>query len=117
MHMKNFKHLLVFSTICSFILITSCNKDYCKKDNERSQKGLELSPSQEVPPAASKAFGTMDVFYDKKTRMLKYAIRWTNLTGNPIGSHIHGTAKRGVNAPIKHDFTSLIPKTVSGTFT
>lgn len=115
--MKNFKHIFVCTLISSFVLLSACTKD----DNEDNQKiytakGLELSGAQEVPVRDTKAYGTMDVSYDKTTRMLQYNIAWFNLTGNPIGSHIHGTAPRGVNAPIKHDFTPLLPKTVSGTF-
>ena len=49
--------------------------------------------------------------------MLDFTITWHNLTGIPTGAHIHGTAPRGVNAGVKVDYFSLIPKTVSGTFT
>jgi hypothetical protein len=115
--MKTLKLSLLFLLIGSLIMLSSCNKEKCKKDdNIISKNGLELSTGQEVPPTTSKAYGTMNVSYDKSTRMLTYDITWASLTGIPTGSHIHGTAKRGVNAPIKHDFFALFPKTISGTF-
>ena len=59
----------------------------------------------------------MDISYNKTSKVLTYTVTWKDLTGNPVGSHIHGEAPRGVNAGIKHDFTALLPKTVAGTFT
>ena len=81
------------------------------------KKGLLLEGSQEVPPKDTKACGTLDISYDKTSKILTYSITWTGLSGNIVGSHIHGEAPRGVNAGIKHDFTALIPKTTSGAFT
>ena len=115
--MRNFKHIFVSTVISSFVLLSACTKEDKEEDKKvYTAKGLELSGAQEVPVRDTKAYGKADVSYDKKTRMLKYDIAWFSLTGVPTGAHIHGTAPRGVNAPIKHDFFSLIPKTVSGTF-
>jgi hypothetical protein len=86
-----------------------------KKADIISKKGLVLNGDQEVPVKNTGATGTMDVTYNKAAKILSYTISWENLSGNPVGSHIHGLAPRGVNAPIVHDFTALIPKTTSGT--
>jgi Cu/Zn superoxide dismutase len=80
------------------------------------QKGLPLSGSQESPFKTSDASGWADVSYNKTTKILSYKVTWSNLTGMPQGAHIHGTALRGSNAPVKHDFYSSIPKTTSGTY-
>jgi Cu/Zn superoxide dismutase len=81
-----------------------------------SRKGLPLSGTQEVPPNASTATGTADVTYNKKTKLLSYYITWNNLAANPTGAHIHGPAAKGVNAPVIHNFTTLIPIATSGAF-
>ncbi|WP_420149079.1 CHRD domain-containing protein [Spirosoma sp.] len=81
-----------------------------------SKRGIPLSGDQEVPAKNVQGSGTADVSYDKTTHVLSYTLTWANLTGNATGAHIHGPAPRGVNAPIKHDFFSLITKTPSGTF-
>ncbi|WP_247233609.1 CHRD domain-containing protein [Telluribacter sp. SYSU D00476] len=91
--------------------------DHELTNNVVSQSGLALSPLQEVPQKNSPATGTATVSYDKTTRMLTYTLTWKDLTGNPVGSHIHGPAPRGTNAGILHDFTAPLPKTTSGTFT
>jgi CHRD domain len=103
------------------ITIASCEKIHLDDiidhhDNIVSRKGLPMSGDQEVPQKITPATGTLDVSYNKKTNILKFTITWADLTGDPIGSHIHGTAPVGVNAPIRYDFTDALPKTVSGTF-
>lgn len=112
--MKSLKRFFVLLAISSFIF-TGCKKD-CNDHCVKSKNGLEISPKQEVPMRESAGYGTLDVSYNKCTKVLNYKIKWSGLTGAVQGSHIHGSAARGVNAPVKHDFTSLIPKTTSGTF-
>jgi hypothetical protein len=81
------------------------------------KKNLRISGAQEVPPHETSAEGKMDVSYNKCEKVLTYSISWKHLSGEITGSHIHGEAARGVNAGVVHSFTSLIPKTTSGTFT
>jgi hypothetical protein len=120
--MKTFNRAFLLCSIACVAFLTSCDElsdflDQVKKPETVSKKGLSIDGAQEVPPRDTPAKGTMDVSYDKGTKMLTYSIRWDNLTANPIGSHIHGTAPRGKNAGVKHDFTSLLPKSTSGSFT
>ena len=113
--------------IVGAIVFTMAMLSGCSKENEQpaleiaadeviEKKGLLLEGSQEVPAKNTKACGTLDVSYNKTTKMLTYTVTWTDLTGEPVGAHIHGVAPRGINAGIKHDFAALIPKTKSGTF-
>ena len=81
-----------------------------------SKMGLQLKGTNEVPANASTATGTADVSYNKTTKRLSYFLTWTGLAGVPTGSHIHGAAVKGVNAPVLFDFFSLIPKTTSGAY-
>ena len=114
--MRTVKLLFVLATLSSGIFLSACNKKCEGKDDVVSKKGLVLSGAQEVPVKTTEAMGTFDVTYNKSSHILSYTLNWSHLTGNPIGSHIHGTALRGVNAGIKHDFTSLLPKATTGTF-
>lgn len=113
--MKIFKNVLLLVAICSLALC-ACKKD-CKDRCVISKSGLSMSGSQEVPARGTAASGRIKVSYNKCDKTLEYTVSWKDLTGLPIGAHIHGTAPRGVNAPIKHDFAALIPKVSSGTFT
>ena len=112
--MKSLKHFFVLLAISSLTL-TACKKD-CEDHCVKTKNGLQISPRQEVPMRESNGYGTLDVSYNKCTKVLNYKVTWSNLTGPIQGSHIHGPAARGVNASVKHDFTSLISKTTSGTF-
>ena len=120
--MKALKSLVLLLVLSS--VLSSCEKwkDLIHKEKEKeknvySRENLPLSGLQEVPQRETLAKGTMDVNYDKKTKWLKFTVKWWDLTAIPIGSHIHGTAPKGVNAGIKYDFTALLPKVVAGSFT
>jgi hypothetical protein len=112
---------LYFLAITSlfFFSLSACDKDDDddKNDNVVARTGLQLTGSQEVPVKTSTATGSADISYDKSTKMFSFTINWQTLTGTPTGAHIHGPAARGTNAGIKYDFFSVMPKTVSGTFT
>src|SRR5690349_25132527 len=111
--MRNLKLLFVFSLVSSAALFTSCKKAE-NLNVVYTKTGLEIAPNQEVPQNNSPARGIMVVSYNKDLKVLTFNVDYTGLTGAPIGSHIHGTAARGVNAPIRFDFTQFIPKTTSG---
>lgn len=120
--MKALKSLAVLLVLSS--VLSGCEKwkDLIHKEKEKdkhvyAREHLPLSGLQEVPQVETLAKGWLDVSYNKQTKILKYTVRWSDLTGIPVGSHIHGTAPKGVNAGVKHNFTALLPKAVSGTFT
>ncbi len=113
--MKIFKPMFL-SVLIASLIFSGCRKDDDKNKHIISREGLPVNGLQEVPVRTTKADGHLDVSYNKKTKMLTYKVTWSLLTGIPIGSHIHGEAPKGVNAGIKHDFTSLIPKAISGSF-
>lgn len=80
------------------------------------KQGLPLTGAQQVPAVVTNAWGTVDVMYNKSTHLLSYFIKWKDLTSTPTGSHIHGTAAKGANAGIQHDFFANFPKTLSGEY-
>ena len=113
--MKKIAKLFLAVSICSTSVFVSCDKDD-DDDNIVAKSGLTMSGNQEVPARTTPATGTFDVSYNKNNKVLNYTVNWNALTTTPTGAHIHGTAPRGVNAGIKHDFFSNIPKTASGTY-
>lgn len=95
------------AVISSSIVLSACDKDDDdnNKNNIVTKNGLAMSPAQENPVVTnSTATGTMDVSYNKTTKQLMYNVTWTGLTDTITGSHIHGTAKKGVNAPVMVPF-------------
>lgn len=113
--MKTLNKIFLFVAISSFTLF-ACKKN-CDDHCVKVKKGIKITGDQEVPPKITDAWGTADVSYNKCSKVFNFTISWNNLSGEPTGAHIHGPAPRGVNAGIKVDYFSLIPKTVSGTFT
>lgn len=119
--MTNLKKLIL-PVLCSFFIIFSA----CKKDPEVDpvvrKSGLLVNTSQEVPAVTnSNATGTMDVTYNKTTRLLTYNVNWTALSDSIVSSHIHGPAKRGVSAGVVVPFTvankGALTGSYSGSFT
>lgn len=72
-----------------------------------------IMPSSEVPPVTnSKAMGQLDATYDTATKVLTYAVTYSDLTGPAAAAHFHGPAPVGKNAgvmvPIKGELASPI---------
>ncbi len=129
------KKILLLSIVCSTVLLFACNDgnnsmmndDHtdaaANEDNSsaaaniQEKKGLPLGPDQEVPVNNSTASGTMDVAYNKDSRVLTYTVSWSGLTDAPTMAHIHGIAARGANAGVVHDLTGSLEKAATGSFT
>lgn len=98
--------------------VVACNKDDDNNNNPNvvSKNGLVISGDQEVPAKTTNATGTMNVSYDKTTKMLTLAATWTGLSADPVAAHIHGTAAKGQNAGVVVDFHDNVT-TAAGNFT
>lgn len=113
------KHPAIWSLVLFLAMTTmvACNKD----DDEPAEQtvftrnGLVLSGDQEVPAKVTNATGTMNVSYDKSTKMLTLSATWSNLSADPTAAHIHGTAAKGANAGVKVDFHDNVT-TATGNF-
>ncbi|MGA7329295.1 MAG: CHRD domain-containing protein [Rhodomicrobium sp.] len=79
---------------------------------------VELKSSEEVPPNTSKGTGSADVTYDPATKLLKWGVTYSGLTGAATMGHIHGPAEPGKNAPVIIPFAKVdSPITGSATLT
>ena len=61
---------------------------------------ITLTASEEVPPNSSKGTGSADLTYDANTKLLKWKVTYSGLSGPATAAHIHGPADKGQNAPI-----------------
>lgn len=59
-----------------------------------------INGGQEVPPADSPALGNAFLTYDTATKMLCYAISFTDLIAPEAAAHFHGPASAGENAGV-----------------
>lgn len=65
-----------------------------------------MSGANEVPPNKSAATGSAEAWLDKDTRMLKWKVSYSGLTGPASAGHIHGPALAGANAGVLIPFAS-----------
>jgi hypothetical protein len=116
--------LTAYSFLVSALLLsfTSCEKNAEKnKTISYERKDIPLTGAQETPAVPSAALGSMDVSYNKETRLLSYTVRWAGLTDSVSLMHIHGLAPVGFPAPIVqniiHTSNSIFPQKTSGKYT
>lgn len=118
--MKSFTRFAWVTALAVMTSFAACNKDDDNNNNNNDnivkKDGIVLSGAQEVPAKQTSATGSVNVSYNKTTKVMNFTLSWTNLSDVPTGAHIHGTAAKGANAGIKYDFFSSIPMTVSGTY-
>ncbi|MBL0153279.1 MAG: CHRD domain-containing protein [Chitinophagaceae bacterium] len=99
--MKWIKLTALFVTVLTLSAsLTSCERDADKKRIlEYSKLGIPMTGAQEAPASTSPALGTMDVVYRRDTRTLSYTVRYSGLSGAPIGVNIFGLAPTGYASP------------------
>ena len=113
--MKSIKTTALLSLFLSFILIACEKEAEVKKVNVYSKNGIIMSGAQEVPANPSTGTGTIDVIYDKRTKVLTYSIKFSGLTGNATAAHIHGLAPFGFATGVVQPFSGF-PAAASGTY-
>jgi hypothetical protein len=114
--MKNNTKLVVLATLMSAFLWISCDKD--KDDTETSNN--TMSGSQEVPAVTTSATGTINVTYNKESKLLSYTATWSGLSGPATAMHFHGPAAAGISAGVLigvTGFPAAASGSVSGSFT
>ncbi len=65
---------------------------------------VDLKSSDEVPANSSKGTGKAEVTYDTASKLLKWKITYSGLTGPATMAHFHGPAAPGQNAPVVIQF-------------
>jgi hypothetical protein len=67
------------------ILLISCEKPFKRDGDIVTKSDIPMNGPQVVPPNNSAATGTIQVTYNRGTRILDYKITWTGLSGPPAG--------------------------------
>lgn len=68
---------------------------------------IELKASDEVPPNTSQGTGTATMTFDLATKLLKWTVTYSGLTGPATAGHIHGPAEPGENATVVIPFAKV----------
>lgn len=102
----------------SLLVISSCEKEAeTKKVNIYSKTGILLTGAQLAPSSvvsASTALGSVDVTYDRGSKMLTYKITWSGLSDSVIAIRICGPAPVGFPS-LNPAFTGANPYAVATT--
>jgi len=61
---------------------------------------VKLDGKSEVPPNASSATGSADIYYDPASKKLSWKLDYSGLSGPPTAAHFNGPADVGKNALI-----------------
>lgn len=115
--MKKMTLLLTSALLMGTMMWSSCDKD---DDDEVVTSNNQMSGSQEVPAVTTSATGSINVSYNKTTKVLSFTASWNGLSGAPTGMHFHGPAIAGVNASVLvgvTGFPTASTGTISGTIT
>jgi hypothetical protein len=65
-----------------------------------------LNGSQEVPANGTAGTGTATATYDSSSKIIKWTVSYSGLTGPATMGHIHGPADPGKNAPVVVPFAN-----------
>ena len=77
----------------------------------------QLSGAQQVPPKPGSGAGTVVTSLDKATRMLRWTITYSGLSGPVTAGHFHGPAAPGANAGVVLPFTGSMASPIEGSAT
>lgn len=73
-----------------------------------------LAGSNVVPPVATLAMGTADAVLDRQTRLLRWKVSFSNLSGPVTMAHFHGPAAIGANAGVALGFAAPVSSPYEG---
>jgi hypothetical protein len=96
------------SLILAFAIgFISCERNADESINQVfSKTDIPMTGAQETPAVATTALGSMNVSYNKETRILNYTVSWSGLTDSVSLMHIHGLAPKGFAAGVIQNIVS-----------
>lgn len=74
----------------------------------------QMTGLNEVPRVATTATGRVDAVLDKNTRLFRWKLSFSNLSGPATGAHFHGPAAIGANAGIALAFKAPVTSPFEG---
>ncbi|MEO8021300.1 CHRD domain-containing protein [Polaromonas sp.] len=97
----------------AFVLLAGCKLMPAPQSNLATFT-TQMRGANEVPPAASNANGQVDAVLNKDTRLLRWQLSYSGLSGAATAGHFHGPAAIGANAGVALPFTGSVTSPMSG---
>lgn len=119
---------LKLTAVSIFIFALTINLVSCEPDDEikstieYNKTGIAMTGAQEVPASTSSAIGTLDVNYNRSTKLLSYKITWQGLADSVTLIRIYGLAPTGyatanIIQRIVDASSGIYPQKTSGKYT
>lgn len=89
----------------------------CGTMSKGSSATNAVTAAQEVPPVSSNGSGRVVTTLDKGTRMLRWTVTYSGLSGPVTAGHFHGPASTGANAGVALPFTGSMTSPIEGSAT
>ncbi|MDO9198230.1 CHRD domain-containing protein, partial [Rhodoferax sp.] len=108
-------HLAVralLATTIPVLLMTGCS--VLAPDAHLAAFSTQMTGMNQVPPVATPATGRVDAVLDKNTRLFRWKLSFTGLSGPATGGHFHGPAAIGANAGIALRFKNPVKSPLAG---
>jgi hypothetical protein len=77
----------------------------------------QMRGGNQVPPVATSGNGQVDAMLNTQTKVLRWRLTYTSLSGPPRAGHFHGPAAIGVNAGVALPFSGLVSSPMDGSAT
>ncbi|MDQ6680650.1 MAG: CHRD domain-containing protein [Pseudomonadota bacterium] len=108
------RNVLGGALLASLLAMSGCGMMPMSK---MSSATSQMSAAQEVPANSSSGKGTVVTSLDKATRMLRWTVTYSGLTGPVSAGHFHGPAASGANAGVVVPFTGSMASPIEGSAT
>ena len=105
---------LFLSAVALASLVCGCATPPAKESAHLATFTTRLAGTNVVPATSSTAMGTADAVLDKQTRLLRWKMSFSQLSGPVTMAHFHGPAAIGVNAGVALDFAGPVNSPYEG---
>jgi hypothetical protein len=105
------RHLLGSALVAGTLAFAGCGMMGMSGPTTATNK---LAATQSVPPNASQGTGTVVTTLDKGTRVLRWTVTYSGLSGPVTAAHFHGPAGPGQNAGVVVPFTGNLQSPITG---
>lgn len=112
--MTNFPRIVRAALAASAVVLVVAGCGMMQKTSPMVALTTQLLAANEVPPVASAATGQVDAMFNKETNVLRWELKYANLSGPATAGHFHGPAMVGANAGVALGWASPMSSPMIG---
>ncbi|WP_395060503.1 CHRD domain-containing protein [Polaromonas sp.] len=112
--MANFPRIIRAALAASAVVLVVAGCGMMQKTSPMVALTTQLRGANEVPPVASAATGQVDAMFNKETNVLRWELKYDNLSGPATAGHFHGPALVGANAGVALGWASPVSSPMIG---